>query len=79
MSPGKGASTSIMRYLWAAICFVVALLFAVVGWMPLSKLFDEDRYKDSSDGLYLIFGLPFQLVAAALLVTAVWLVWPRKH
>ena len=68
-----------MRYLWAAICVAVALLFAVVGWMPLSKLFDEDRYKDSSDGLYLIFGLPFLLVAAALLVTAVWLVWPRKH
>jgi hypothetical protein len=68
-----------MRYLWAASCFVAALLSAVVGWMPLSKLFEEDRYKDSSDGLYLMFGLPFLLVSAAFLIAAVWLIWPRQR
>ena len=65
-----------MRYLWAAICFVAALLFAVISWGPLHWLFED--YKDSSDGLYLIFGLPFLLVGVAFLVAAVWLIWPRS-
>jgi hypothetical protein len=66
-----------MRYLWAAICFVAALLFAVISWGPLHNLFED--YKDSSDGVYLILGLPFLLVSAAFLVGAVWLIWPCQR
>ena len=66
-----------MRFFGAATCCVAALLSAVISWGPLHNLFED--YKDSPDAVYLILGLPFLVLSAALLVVAVWLIWPRER
>jgi hypothetical protein len=65
-----------MRFCLAALCLVVAVGAAVFSWGPLHNLFED--YKDSPDWVYLMLGVPFVLLSAAFLVTAVWLVWPRS-
>jgi glucan phosphoethanolaminetransferase (alkaline phosphatase superfamily) len=65
-----------VRYCLAAASLVAAALFAVMALEVLSNLFAD--HQESSDGLYLIYGIPFLLIGAAFLVGAVLLVWPRR-
>ena len=66
-----------LRYLWAAICFVAALLFAGISWGPLHNLFED--HTDSPDVVYLILGFPFLALSASFLVAAVLLIRPRQR
>jgi hypothetical protein len=58
-----------MRTLAAALLVVVAMGAAVLSWGALRNLFDD--YQDSPTWTYLLFGLPWLVVAGGALAGAV--------
>ena len=65
-----------MRAVSAVALIVIAVGCAVISWGALQNLFAD--YRDSPSWTYLLFGIPWLVLASAAIVGAIRLLRPRR-